>query len=299
MIAWKIKLFNQRISDHRKAMRTIVFFLWSLLTTVIVPDAHAGDMELGPQFISSQAQGTSAPEGKTKSIQFITSLDYPPFNFLDDNGKLTGFNVYLAKAICAEMKIDANCTMQAMPFEELVPALQKGQGDAIIAGVAISTDAREKMNFSQAYLRFPARFISPVKSTKAFNFDAGLAGVKIGVVAGTVQEQMARSFFPAALVIGFNSEIQLFADLNAGKVDLAFGDAMRLAFWLGSSTSANCCKFASGNYYSDKFLGNGMTVAMRANARVLTDDIDSALKALQANGKINEIYLRFFPTGFY
>ncbi len=280
-------------------MRTIAFILWAGLTTAIATTAHAGETASGPQFISSQAQGVNAPQGKTKSIQFITSLDYPPFNFLGDDGKLTGFNVYLAKAICATLKIEANCTVQAMPFEELEPSLLKGQGDAIIAGLATSTAAREKLNFSQAYLRFPARFVAPVKSTKVLNFDNGLAGVKIGVLADTAQEKMARSFFPAALVTSFNNEISLYADLNAGKVDLAFGDSMRLAFWLGSGTSANCCKFASGNYYSDNFLGNGMTIATRADATALTDDIDSALKALQTNGKINEIYLRFFPTGFY
>ena len=280
-------------------MRFIALSLWAVLAATTLTQAQSAESAAGPQFISSEAQGTSAPEGKTKSIQFITSLDYPPFSFLGNDGKLTGFNVYLAKAICAVLKIEANCTVQAMPFEELQPALLKGQGDAIIAGVATSTEAREKLNFSQAYLRFPARFVVPVKSTKTMNFDNGLAGAKIGVLAGTAQEKMARSFFPAALVTGFNNEISLYADLNAGKVDLAFGDAMGLAFWLGSATSANCCKFAGGNYYSDKFLGNGMTIATRADARALTDDIDSALKALQTNGKINEIYLRFFPTGFY
>ena len=280
-------------------MRTFVFLIWAMLTTAISATAHAGDAASGPQFISSQAQGRSAPLGKTKSIQFITSLDYPPFSFLGDDGKLTGFNVYLAKAICAALKIEANCTVQAMPFEELEPSLLKGQGDAIISGIATSTAAREKLNFSQAYLRFPARFVAPVKSTKTMNFDNGLAGVKIGVLADTAQEKMARSFFPAALVTGYNNEISLYADLNSAKVDLAFGDSMRLAFWLGSATSQNCCKFASGNYYSDTYLGNGMTIATRADALALTDDIDSALKALQASGKINEIYLRFFPTGFY
>lgn len=280
-------------------MRAKLILAWALLSATMPSGALGEDAASGPQFISSEAQGTSAPEGKTKSIQFITSLDYPPFSFLGDDGKLTGFNVYLAKAICAVMKIEANCTVQAMPFEELEPALLKGQGDAIIAGLATSTAAREKLNFSQAYLRFPARFVAPAKTTKPINFDSGLAGLKIGVLADTAQEKMARSFFPAALVTGFNNEITLYADLNAGKVDLVFGDAMRLAFWLGSATSANCCKFAGGNYYSDSFLGNGMTIATRANARALTDDIDSALKALQASGKINEIYLRFFPTDFY
>ncbi len=280
-------------------MRTFVFLIWALLTTAISATADAGDAASGPQFISSQAQGSSAPLGKTKSIQFITSLDYPPFSFLGDDGKLTGFNVYLAKAICAALKIETNCTVQAMPFEELEPSLIKGQGDAIISGVATSSAAREKLNFSQAYLRFPARFVAPVKSTKALNFDNGLAGIKIGVLADTAQEKMARSFFPAALVTGYNNEISLYADLNSAKVDLAFGDSMRLAFWLGGTASQNCCKFAGGNYYSDTFLGNGMTIATRADALALTDDIDSALKALQAGGKINEIYLRFFPTGFY
>ncbi len=270
-----------------------------IIYLLFIKTALADDLARHPNFISTQNQPGTAISGRTKSISFLTTLDYPPFSFLGEDGKLTGFNIYLAKSICTELKIEGNCTVQAMPFDELETALLKGQGDAIISGLASTEKSREKFGFSASYLRFPARFIKMADSKVKFDFDGGLFGTRIGVLANTAQEKMLRSFFPYTKVTSYAGDSFLLADLGANKIDMVFGDAMKLAFWLGGEQSKKCCAFASANYYSDSFLGAGMSIATRVDALSLTVDIDGALQRLQSSGKINEIYLRFFPTGFY
>ena len=91
-------------------------------------------------------QGTAAearPHGLER-LRFLTTTDFPPFNFLDGNGRLSGFHVDLARAICAELGIVDKCQIQALPWDELDAALQKGEGEAIMAGIAVTArDARQ------------------------------------------------------------------------------------------------------------------------------------------------------------
>src|SRR4029079_7236335 len=70
------------------------------------------------------------------SIRFLTTADFPPFNYRDKTGELIGFNVDLARALCADLTI--TCTIQAWPWEQAGKALEDGQGDALIAGVAVT-----------------------------------------------------------------------------------------------------------------------------------------------------------------
>ena len=91
----------------------------------------------------------------------------------------------------------------------------------------------------------------------------------------------------------------LLADLKSGKIDLVFNDGLQLAFWLTTADGAACCRFAVGPYYSDKYLGEGLRIAVAADDVTLRKQIDHALISLQRKGEINELYLRFFPKGFY
>ena len=78
-----------------------------------------------------------------------------------------------------------------------------------------------------------------------------------------------------------------------------FGDGMQLAFWTSESESAGCCRLFDGPYLSERFLGEGMTIMLRKEDAVLAGAIDHALLALSRNGRLQEIYLRYFPVNLY
>lgn len=232
-------------------------------------------------------------------LRFLTTTDFPPFNFLDGAGRLSGFHVDLARAICAELGIAEKCQIQALPWAELEGALQKGEGEAIIAGIAATPESRSKYAFSRSYLQFPARFIMPkAKALTEPIFDR-LRGKRVGVVAGSAHERMLRDYFGTVQVVPFAQLEELYDGLKDSKVDAGFGDGMRFAFWLGSSNAAACCRFAGGPYLAPEYLGSGMAIATRANDPALAAAFDYALQEISVEGIFAEFYLRYFPVSFF
>lgn len=236
---------------------------------------------------------------KLERLRFLTTTDFPPFNFLDTTGHLSGFHVDLARAICAELGIADRCQIQALPWAELDGALQRGEGEAIIAGVAVSAESRSKYAFSRPYLIFPARFVT--LASKPWNepiYDKA-QGARVGVLAGSAHERMLRAIFGDVRVVTYDKQDWLTGDLKAGKLDAMFGDGMRLSLWLSSTDAANCCRFAGGPYLSQAFLGSGLAVATAKDKPELAPALDYALQAISTKNTFAELYLRYFPVDFF
>ncbi len=232
-------------------------------------------------------------------LRFLTSIDFPPFNFLDQNGKLTGFHVELARKICDELAIADKCQIQALPFGELQGALAASQGDAVIAGVAVTPELRKTFAFSRPFLMLPARFVRNLKASIGGTTAASLSGHPVGVVKGTVHEAMLAAFFPAIKSVPFDDKDGLLAAVKDGKVDAAFADGLQLSFWVSSPAAEKCCALFDGPYLSQQFLGEGMTIMLRQQDADLTAAINHALATLSRDGRLQEIYLRYFPYGLY
>jgi polar amino acid transport system substrate-binding protein len=236
---------------------------------------------------------------KLARLRFLTTTDFPPFNFLDTAGKLSGFHVDLARAICAELAVADKCQIQALPWTELDGALAKGDGEAIMAGVAVTQENREKYAFSRSYLQFPARFVMPKAKAVTEPLYEKLKGKRVGVVAGSAHERMLRDDFPEVTAAPFPTEAALFADIKAGKIDAAFGDGMRFGFWLAGSDAADCCRFAGGPYLAPEYLGTGLAIAVKPDDKDLAAALDYALQQIALKGTFAELYLRYFPVSFY
>lgn len=232
-------------------------------------------------------------------LRFLTSIDFPPFNFTDQNGKLAGFNIDLAREICGELEIANKCQIQALPFADLKDALAASQGDAVIAGLAVTPELRRQFVFSRPYLMLPARFVRNLAAPVAGTTAAAFAGQPVGVVKGTAHEAMLATYFPAIKAQAFDDREAMLTALKDGKIHAAFADALQLSFWVASPASAKCCALFDGPYLSERFLGEGMTIMLRQKDSVLTAAIDHALAALSRSGRLQEIYLRYFPYGLY
>jgi polar amino acid transport system substrate-binding protein len=197
------------------------------------------------------------------------------------------------------LNITRGCEVQAIPFSELQDALASGQGDAIIAGLAANTQTRARFLFTRSYFQFPARFVTRKEKAENFWSNGSLSEKRIGVISGSAHEKMFRAFFPQANTVIYDRSEWMFGDLQNGNLDGIFHDGMRLAFWLGGSDSQKCCVFSGGAYFATDYLGSGLAIAVRKNQRNLADALNYALKTLEENGKTSELYLRYFPVGFY
>ena len=228
------------------------------------------------------------------AIRFLTTADFPPFNFRDAGGELIGFNIDLAKRICAEVNVA--CTIQAWPWEQAASALGDNQGDALIAGLAMSPENGELFDFSATYLALPGRFVA--RSADLPDFDVAALGDKIlAVRRGSAHADFLRHYLPKVTVTPFDTEIEALAAVQDGSADAFFGDAMRASFWLNEHL--DCCGFAGEPYFRPSQFGAGLAIALPPGSDAVRHAIDWALVRLKDNGALDELYLRWFPVGFY
>lgn len=236
------------------------------------------------------------PDKRLPGIRFLTSDGFPPFNFVSADGRLSGFNVEVARAVCEVLETD--CTIQMRPFNELVTALEENRGDAIVAGIAISAKNREKLNFSDIFLRLPARFAAKQDNTLEAS-PAGLSEKWVATVSGTAHEAYLHAFFPNARIITYpNPQIARNA-LKSGDVDAYFGSALSLSFWLAGESAEGCCQFLGGAFTDPRYFGSGLAIAVARDNTALKDALDYALHRVHDTGRYSELYLRYFPVSLY
>ena len=234
---------------------------------------------------------------KRVSIRFLTGNDYPPFNYLDEDNILTGFNVDMARAICLE--VGATCDIKARPWRELLPALKRGDADAVIASHIINARTLKEVDFSDRYYYTPGRFAALRKAEKLSITPVGLEAKLIGVVKGTTHEAYIRDFFQDSRVRSFDSAQKAREALQAGKVDLIFGDAISLSFWLNGTLANGCCEFRGGAFSEPKYFGDGIAIAVTKGDKQLQALLNRALTRVRASGRYEELFLRYFPIKVY
>jgi polar amino acid transport system substrate-binding protein len=232
-----------------------------------------------------------------RALRFLTDDDYPPLNFALPDGSLVGFNVDIARAVCAELQVA--CTIQARRWDMLIDSLMTSKGDAVAASLAETPSARAKIDFTRPYYRTPARFIVRKESTLPDPAPAAWSGKTIGVVAGSAHKAYLDAFFPKVVEKTFPDDASLREALRGGAVEAAFGDGLSWSVWLAGSASADCCVFKGGPYLESKYFGEGVGIAVRKEDAELRHAIDWALARLATKGVYAELYLKYFPISFY
>ncbi len=239
---------------------------------------------------------TSLTSVELHSLRFLTEDDYPPFHFALADGSLAGFDVDLARAICEELKIV--CTIQARRFDLLADALDANEGDALIASLRIDAQSRSKFDFTAPYYATPARFVA-LATTKIDATPEGLAGKRVGVIGKTAHEAYLETFFPKTARKSYDTRAALYAALKSGEIDALFDDAITSSFWLAGTDAQKCCAFVGGPFTESRFFGEGVGIAVKKGNTTLRRALDYALAQLAQRGLYTDLYLKYFPIGFY
>ncbi|MGA7384017.1 MAG: transporter substrate-binding domain-containing protein [Methylocella sp.] len=233
---------------------------------------------------------------RLQSLRFLTEDDYPPFHFALPDGTLSGFDVDLARAICEELKI--TCTIQARRFDTLIDALNDDQGDALMAAIRIDSQTRAKLDFSGPYYTTPAHFASLKAMAAAPATPESLREKTVGVQAKSAHEAYLERFFPDTIRKSYETQKLLREALAKGEIDTIFSDGISLSLWLDSQ-DGHCCGFRGGPFLDAKFFGEGVGIAVKKGNSHLRQALDYALAALAARGTYTNLYLKYFPLGFY
>ncbi|WP_208985947.1 transporter substrate-binding domain-containing protein [Labrenzia sp. OB1] len=236
------------------------------------------------------------PAAIPDKIQFLATDDYPPFVFRDPQGRLTGFNVDLARALCQEL--GSSCSLRIKDFEVLLPALEEEKGDAIISGLSRGLPSTRSLNFTDDYLKLPARFVVPTDQIETFD-EQKLADKTIAVETGSRYEAFVTRFWPEANVLSLESEAAAREAVRTGEADAHFGDGLSLSFWLPSVAAEGCCTFAGGPWLEEGYFDQGMAIVTRQSDPERAAALNYALRQLHQKGVYRELYLRYFPLSFY
>ena len=235
--------------------------------------------------------------GAIKTIRFLTTDDFPPFHFALPDGTLAGFDIDLARAICDDLKIP--CTIQARRFDTLTAAIKTGQGDALIAALANTAASRADLTFTAPYYTTPARFVTATKTPLPEVTPEALAGRSVGVQAGTAHLAYLQTFFAKTTPKTFPDQATLRTALREGKIDAIFGDGIALSLWLNGTDANGCCTFRGGPFTESFFFGNGVSIAVAKGSIPLREALDYELDKLAKDGTYTDLYLKYFPIGFY
>lgn len=248
-----------------------------------------------PAAAAAEATATDLP--KRVVVRFLTEADFPPFNFYDEDGALTGFNVDLARSLCLELS--ATCDIKVAGWDDLMPALRKGETDAVIAGHAISGQWLADIEFTERYFAFAARFAGRKAEQFAQVTSEGLEGKKIAVARGTPHEAFLKTFFRDSGIIVVDNSDRAREALAEQKVDLIFDDGVSLAFWLNGTNSKACCEFKGGPFLEPRFFGDGMAIAASRKDPQLRKLLNTALRRVRESGRLDELVQRYFPYRIY
>lgn len=241
------------------------------------------------------AMATGAASAGMK-IKIGTEGAYPPFNFKDASGQLKGFDVDIAKALCAQMK--AECSFVAQDWDGIIPALLAKKYDAIIASMSITDERKKKVDFTNKYYSTPAKFVTGKKSGIKDVTPAGLKGKTIGAQGSTIHSNFLEDLYKGSTIKLYKTQDEVNADLASGRLDALLADSAVMLEWL-KKKEGSCCTYVGPGFNDPKYFGIGAGIAIRKGEGKLRDSFNKAIKAIIANGTYKKINDKYFPFSVY
>jgi polar amino acid transport system substrate-binding protein len=291
--AWRLAGGAQLCREHF-AVRSLCAA--ALLLVCLVASTVVRAQEASSPFFWDPGRSLEKPDlTGLRQIRFLTEDDFPPFDFALADGQIVGFNVDLARAICQEL--DVPCTVQRRRWDLLIPSIEDGGGDALIASIPITEATKRQLDFTASYYTTPGRFVTRTDSALEDATPKAFEDRSIAVVAGSTHEAFLKEFFPKSNITPFPDAQHARAALKDGRVHVLFGDAISLSFWLNGADANGCCAFKGGPFTDVRFFGEGVGVAVKKGNAQLRRAIDYALARLGQRGVYSELYFKYFPVG--
>ena len=250
--------------------------------------------------------------GDWSKIKIGTEGAYPPWNGTNAAGELEGAEIDLVFDLCKRMK--AECELVAQDWDGIIPALQNGKYDAIMAGMSITAERMEVINFSQGYANEPASFSvlksSPLASLKfsgKVNMDAldgkskkllkslkkTLKGATVGVQGSTTHENFVKQVLGDTVTMkSYDTQENLELDLSVGRIDAALSDQGSMEKFMESDNGKNIAFIGPG--LGGGPFGGGVGVGLRKADTDLLEMFNKAIDEARADGTLAEHFTKWF-----
>jgi len=181
---------------------------------------------------------------------------YPPFNYRDEQGKLTGFDVEIAEAVAGKLGVKPEFT--TTEWSGILAGLQAGKYDVIVNQVAATDARRQTFDFSEPYVVSSPQLVIRASENRPLTTPADLKGKKIGVGQGTNYADMARRIDGAEVKV-YPGAAEYLQDLASGRIDAALNDSLLIPYLISKTklpvkagaplgaTETNAIPFRKGN----------------------------------------------------
>ena len=231
-----------------------------------------------------------------KTVRIGVEGAYPPFSQVDKDGKLSGFDIEIAEALCKNMGVE--CKLIKQDWDGIIPALLARKYDAIVASMSMTDERKEKVAFTNRYYQSPARFIHKNGSATEISKES-LKGKSVGVQRGTVSDKFITGTFGEGVDIKrYGTQEEAYLDLNAGRLDFVFADAFVLLEYLNSDKGKDF-KFIGDSYTDPKYFGEGIGIALRKKDTELTEKFNKAIAGIRADGTYDTIRKKYFDFDIF
>ncbi len=221
---------------------------------------------------------------------------YPPFSSLTPDGKLVGFDIDIAKALCAEM--GAECTLVQQDWDGIIPALLARKYDAIIASMSITEERKKKVVFTGKYYQTPAKFARKKGSGIEIS-KAGLKGKVVGVQRATTHDNFITAEFGGVEIKRYASQDEAYLDAVAGRLDLLLADFVAMKSGFLDTDKGKGWEFVGPGFTDVKYFGEGAGIAVRKKNQDLAVKFNKAIEAIRTNGTYQKINDKYFEVDVF
>ena len=223
---------------------------------------------------------------QAQDLRIAFDVPYEPFEYRDDNGELTGFEVELATAMCEELQ--ANCEFVIQAWDGMIPGLLARKFDLIMSSMSITPERAERVLFSEPYYITPGGWFGPNDfSTDVTDMDA-MKGKTVGVQRGTTMDTYVTENMGGIVEIKrYTTADDMVLDLEGQRLDVVFVD-----YPVGEQTVLSKDGFKEVG--EPVKLGEGVGVAMRKRDADLADEVNAALRTLKEDGTYDTIMKKYF-----
>ncbi|MBB5017001.1 arginine/ornithine transport system substrate-binding protein [Chitinivorax tropicus] len=251
---------------------------------------------IAAMWLSALVATVQAKEWKT--IRIGLEAAYKPFTYKTPDGRLAGFDIDMANALCAQMK--AKCTFVEQDWDGIIPALNAHKYDAIISSMSITEERKRVVAFSDKYYHTPSRLIAKLDK-KLTGTPESMKGKRIGVLRGATQEQYAADLYgrAGAQVVPYGSQNEAFLDLSSGRLDATLVDSVVGKVDFLDTPAGRSYGFIGAVLDDPKYIGAGVAVAVRKSDTDLRDQFSAAIKAIRGNGVYKQVQTKYFDFDVY
>lgn len=219
-----------------------------------------------------------------KTLTMGTNAAFPPYEFVDDSGKIVGIDAEIAQAIAD--KLDMKLEIKDMEFDSLIPAVQTGSIDVSLAGMTVNEERLESVNFSESYATGKQVIIVPEGSEIASVDD--LEGKMIGVQSGTTGDIYCTDDYGQDHIKQFQNGSAAVMALQNGQVDCVVIDNEPAKNFVAANDGL---VILETEYVVEEY-----AIAVAKENTELLDNINKALSELKADGTIDNILAKYIKA---